>query len=96
MGKFAKGDHVKIPIECSGEEEWAWVYVDESDEQDGVGVRQTRSGTSLRRHCARAVHRRELLDRRGAQEVQLVVGRHPPGARALAATGFPCLSAKMS
>lgn len=33
MGKFAKGDHVKIPIECNGEEEWAWVYVDESDDR---------------------------------------------------------------
>ena len=35
MGKYPKGDHVKIEVrhEQSGESEWLWLLVDESDDQ---------------------------------------------------------------
>lgn len=34
MGKYAKGDHVKIEVqnEISGEVEWLWLSVDDSDD----------------------------------------------------------------
>jgi uncharacterized protein YegJ (DUF2314 family) len=35
MRKYAKGDHVKIEVvnEKSGESEWMWLSVDDSDDQ---------------------------------------------------------------
>jgi uncharacterized protein YegJ (DUF2314 family) len=36
MGKYEKGDHVKIEIrnEASGESEWMWLAVESSDDQE--------------------------------------------------------------
>ena len=36
MGKYSKGDHVKIEVvnESSGESEWMWLLVERSDDRD--------------------------------------------------------------
>ena len=38
MGKYSKGDHVKIEVanESSGESEWMWLLVERSDDRDGL------------------------------------------------------------
>lgn len=38
MGRYAKGDHVKFEVvdEHSGESEWMWLAVRESDDESGV------------------------------------------------------------
>ena len=38
MGKYPKGDHVKIEVrdEHTGECEWLWLLVDASDDQQGL------------------------------------------------------------
>lgn len=35
MGRYAKGDHVKIEVtdELSGDSEWMWLLVDHSDDE---------------------------------------------------------------
>jgi uncharacterized protein YegJ (DUF2314 family) len=38
VGKYSKGDHVKIAVvnEQSGESEWMWLLVERSDDRDRV------------------------------------------------------------
>ena len=43
MGKYSKGDHVKIEVvnENSGESEWMWLLVERSDDARSPCVWQT-------------------------------------------------------
>jgi uncharacterized protein YegJ (DUF2314 family) len=38
MGKFQKGDHVKFEVahEASGESEWVWLLVEDSDDVQAI------------------------------------------------------------
>jgi len=59
MGKYLRGDHVKIEVtdELSGNSEWMWLLVDHSDDEqrlvfgeldsEPIAVAGTRKGQSL-------------------------------------------------
>jgi uncharacterized protein YegJ (DUF2314 family) len=40
MGKYRKGDHIKFEVnnEQSGESEWMWLAVEESDDERGIVI----------------------------------------------------------